>query len=254
MAPTDTASSKAALVTGAAQGIGAAIALGLARDGYDVAVTSRSVDKLSETVRQIASAGVRAISVALDMGDHASIENAIQTTAEDFGRIDVLVNNAGTTLRKSALDTSPSDWDHVIGTNLTGTFLVTQAMGRHLIATQRSGVIINIASTHGLLGFAGRCAYGVSKAGVMHMTRMLAIEWVDHGIRVNAVVPGTVLTPSRQTLAMPSGYREAMRNRIPMKRECTLEEVAGAVCYLASPQAAYMTGQTLVLDGGLTVQ
>jgi len=140
----------------------------------------------------------------------------------------------------------------VIGTDLSGTFFMSQQMGRHLIERGQPGSIISIASTHGVVALAGRSAYGISKAAVIHMTKMLAIEWAEHGIRVNAVAPGTVLTPSRAALPQEPGHREAMRNRIPLRRECTPDEVAGAISYLVSPQAAYITGQTILLDGGLT--
>jgi 2-deoxy-D-gluconate 3-dehydrogenase len=136
---------------------------------------------------------------------------------------------------------------------VTGTFFLTQEMGRHLIGAGRPGSIINIASTHGVVGLARRSAYGVSKGAIIQMTRMLAIEWAEHGIRVNAVAPGTVETPSRAALfAADPARREALLNRVPLRRFGTAEEVAAAVRYLASPQATYITGQVFVLDGGLT--
>jgi NAD(P)-dependent dehydrogenase (short-subunit alcohol dehydrogenase family) len=155
----------------------------------------------------------------------------------------VLVNSAGVPLSRPALEISPDDWDAVLDVNLKGTFFMSQQMGRHLVATRRGGSIISIASTHGVVGFPRASAYGISKAGVSHMTRMLAIEWAPHGIRVNAIAPGTVETPSRKVFfdADP-GRREVMIDRVPLKRFGTPEEMAGAVAYLASPQA----------DGGLT--
>jgi 2-deoxy-D-gluconate 3-dehydrogenase len=149
---------------------------------------------------------------------------------------------------------TPEEWEAVLTTNVTGTFFMSQQMGRHLVGTQRPGCIINITSTHGLVGIANRAAYGTSKAAVIHMTRMLAIEWAAHGIRVNSVAPGRVDTPSRMVIARAPGYREMMLSRVPLRRFCTVEEVAAAVCYLASPAASYITGQTLTLDGGLTAQ
>ena len=136
--------------------------------------------------------------------------------------------------------------------DLGGAFFMTQQMGRHLIATGRPGCVISIASTHGLVALELRFAYGVAKAGVMHMTRMLAYEWAEHGIRVNAIAPGRVNTPSREASLAEPGFREKALGRVPLKRFAESEEVAAAACYLASPGAAYMTGQTLVLDGGLT--
>jgi NAD(P)-dependent dehydrogenase (short-subunit alcohol dehydrogenase family) len=139
-----------------------------------------------------------------------------------------------------------------MGTNLRGTFFLSQQMGRHLVGRGRPGSIISIASTHGVLGFAQRSTYGISKAAIIHMTRMLAIEWAEHGIRVNAVAPGTTETPSRAPALADPTVRAAMLNRVPLRRFATAEEIAGAVSYLASPQAAYVTGQTLLVDGGLT--
>jgi NAD(P)-dependent dehydrogenase (short-subunit alcohol dehydrogenase family) len=137
--------------------------------------------------------------------------------------------------------------------NLKGTFFMSQLMGRHLVAGKRPGCVINLASAHGLLGYPQRSAYGISKAGIMQMTRMLAIEWAEHGIRVNAVAPGTVDTPSRaEYFAANPDAKKAMTDRIPFRRFATTDEVAAAVRYLASAQASYITGQTLVLDGGLT--
>ena len=145
-----------------------------------------------------------------------------------------------------------AEWEAVLDVNLKGAFFMSQQMGRHLVASGRPGCIVSIASTHGLVALAQRSAYGIAKAAVMQMTRMLAIEWAEHGIRVNAVAPGRIDTPSRAgSLARP-GYREAALGRIPMRRFGTAEEVAAAVSYLVSPAAAYITGQTLVLDGGLT--
>jgi 2-deoxy-D-gluconate 3-dehydrogenase len=137
--------------------------------------------------------------------------------------------------------------------NLRGAFFVSQQMGRHLIDSKRPGSIVSIASTHGVIGIADRSIYGISKAGIIQMTRMLAIEWAGQGIRVNAVAPGTVETPSRAAVfAANPQRRELMMNRVPLKRFGTAEEMAAAVCYLASPAAAYITGQTLLVDGGLT--
>ena len=242
-----------AFVTGAAHGLGAAIALGLARDGFDLAVSSRQPEKLADVVAQLEGAGARAVPVALDVNSQSSIAHAMSQVTGAFGNLDVLANNAGVLLRKAALEVTPEEWQAVMSVNLTGTFFMSQQMGRHLIASGRPGCIISIASTFGVVGFAGRSTYGISKAGIMQMTRMLAIEWAEHGIRVNAIAPGTVETPARAAaFAAEPRRREMMINRIPLRRFGTAEEVAGLACYLASPQAAYITGQTVLLDGGLT--
>jgi NAD(P)-dependent dehydrogenase (short-subunit alcohol dehydrogenase family) len=165
-----------------------------------------------------------------------------------------LVNNAGITNQAAALDITPAEWEAVIATNITGTFFMSQQMGRHLVATKRPGSIISITSTHGLVGMPNRSVYGISKGAMIQMTRMLAIEWAPHGIRVNSIAPGRAETASRQALARAPGHREMMLSRVPLRRFVEPEEIAAAVCYLASPAASYITGQTLVLDGGLTAQ
>lgn len=242
-----------AFVTGATQGLGATIALRLAKDGYDVAVSGTNADKLGGTTKALQAAGARTAAVALDMRSQASVEQAMAQVAQAFGQLDVLVNNAGITTRSAAVDTTREEWQSIIDVNLTGTFFMCQQMGRHLIAQKREGCIVNLGSTHGLVGFPARSAYGVSKAGVSHMTRMLAIEWAPHKIRVNAVAPGTIATPSRIAYfgADPKGFSE-MIARVPLARLCEMNEVAAMVSYLASPAAAYVTGQTIALDGGLT--
>jgi len=244
---------RTAFVTGASTGIGAAIALRLARDGFDVAVSARRVENLADTMAVLGPTGARVVPVALDVRSLPGIEQAMAGVLGAFGQLDVLVNNAGITLRKLAVDVTAAEWEAVIGTNVTGTFFMCQQMGRHLIGSGRPGCIINLGSTHGMLGFAERSTYGISKAAIIHLTRMLAIEWAPHGIRVNAIAPGTVETPSRAAFfAADPGRREQMLERVPLRRFATVEEVAGAVCYLASPEAEYITGQTLLLDGGLT--
>ncbi|OGA21148.1 MAG: hypothetical protein A3I02_10170 [Betaproteobacteria bacterium RIFCSPLOWO2_02_FULL_67_26] len=244
---------RVAFVTGASQGLGAEVAVALARDGCDVAVSSRRVEKLVGTLEKIAAAGARGAPVELDLRSQSSIERAMAQAVGALGRVDALVNNAAVTLRRPALEVTREEWDELMAVNLKGSFFMTQQMGRHLIAARRPGCIVSLASTHGLVGFAQRSTYGISKAGLAHMTRMLAIEWAEHGIRVNAVAPGTVDTPSRaEYFASHPGAKQAMVERVPFRRFATPAEVAALVCYLASPQAAYITGQTVVMDGGLT--
>ncbi len=243
-----------ALVTGASQGIGAAIAIQLAQQGYDVAVSSTRPEKLADVILQVTQAGGRAAPIALDISSHSDIVRAMKEVVAALGHVDVLVNNAGIPLKKPAVDITLEDWDRVIGTNLTGTFFMSQEMGRHLIAARRPGCIINIASTHGLVGLPERAAYSIAKGAMIHMARVLAVEWAAHGIRFNAIVPGRVDTASRAGSLAEPGYRDMALSRVPLKRFATADEIAAAVCYLASPQASYVTGQALVLDGGLTAQ
>jgi NAD(P)-dependent dehydrogenase (short-subunit alcohol dehydrogenase family) len=247
------ADTRVALVTGASYGLGAATALALARDGCDVAVTELKVEGLSETVAKIESMGRRALPVALDVRSHASIAAAFAQVLDAFGRLDVLVNNAGITLRRHAVDVTRDEWQAVLDVNLSGAFFMSQQMGRQLIGAKRPGCIVSMASTFGVTGFPERSTYGISKAGIIQMTRMLAIEWAAHGIRVNAVAPGTVETPQRAAgFAAEPARRQAMIDRVPLKRFGRPEEVGSLVCYLASPQAGYITGQTMLIDGGLS--
>ena len=243
---------RTAFVTGASYGIGAATALALARNGFDVAVAATRVENLSNVVAQLEATGARVVPVALDLRANSSIEQTMAAVTGAFGNLDVLVNNASVPLRKAATEVTPEEWDAVMQPNLTGTFFMCQQMGRHLIGSGRPGCIINMASTHGIVALAERLVYGVSKAAVMHMTKMLAIEWAQHGIRVNSIAPGTVDTPSRAAFLSDPKTREMMLDRVPLHRLGTADEVAAAVCYLASPEAAYITGHTLVMDGGLT--
>lgn len=242
----------AAFVTGASYGIGAAIAAGLAEDGYDVAVTDLRRDDLAATVAAIEKAGGRALPLALDLREQRLVEEAFAAAVEGFGGVDLLVNNAGVPLSKPAVEISRAEWEAVLAVNLTGAFFISQQLGRHLIAAGRPGAIVSLASTHGTVGFPGAAAYGIAKAGISHMTRVLAIEWAPHNIRVNAIAPGTTETPSRAPILADPQRRAQMLERIPLKRFGRPEEMAAAVRYLASPQASYITGQILLIDGGLT--
>jgi len=249
------AARRTALVTGASYGVGAATALALARDGFDVAVTATKIENLAATVKALEAAGARVVPVVLDLSVEASIAKATAEIVAAFGRLHALVNNAGANVRKRATEVTAQEWDAVMAVNVRGTFFLTQQVGRHLIAAGEGGCIVNIASTHGLVGAAERSTYGISKAALIQMTRMLAVEWAEHGIRVNAVAPGRLDTPSpsRAATAGDRDYMDAMLKRIPLHRLASAEEVAAAVAYLVSPTAASMTGQVLVLDGGLTV-
>lgn len=243
---------RTALVTGASYGIGAAIALDLANDGFDLAISATNVRNLEDTAAKVAAAGARVVPLALDLRSLDSIKQATDKAIDAFDRLDLLVNNAGTPFRKAALEITLDEWNSVINTNITGTFFVCQSIARHFVSHGLPGCIINLASTHGVVGFAGVAAYGISKAAIIHLTKTLAVEWAEHGIRVNAIAPGTVDTPSRAaTLADPQ-FRQNILSRVPLHRFGTVEEMASAVRYLASSAATYITGQTLVLDGGVT--
>jgi NAD(P)-dependent dehydrogenase (short-subunit alcohol dehydrogenase family) len=247
---------RVAFVTGASFGIGAATALALARDGFDVAVSARELQRVSDTCSNLEAAGAAALPVVLDVRSQASIDAACERVFQHFGTLDVLVNNAGIPLQKPTLEITPPEWDDVMNTNIDGTFFMSQALAGRLIREKRRGLIINITSAHGFVtSRPGRVAYGVSKAAIDHMTRMLAVEWAPHGIRVNSVAPGRVDTksPARAKNASDAEYVEAALNQIPLRRFCTMEDVAEAVRWLASPGADYVTGHTLLLDGGVTI-
>ncbi len=251
MANIEPSPSPVALVTGASYGIGGATALALARAGYDVAITARQSQSLDEVRAEIEATGRRALVLKLDLQRQERIEATMAATLAAFGKVDLLVNNAGSPLRKNAIDVTRTDWDTVIAVNLTGTFFMTQQMGRYLIESGRQGCIVNIASTSGIVGRPQSSVYGSSKAGVIHMTRMLAIEWAQLGIRVNSIAPASTVTPTRTSLSDPA-RRETFLKNIPLRRFGTPEEMAAAVVYLASSEASFITGQTLILDGGLT--
>jgi NAD(P)-dependent dehydrogenase (short-subunit alcohol dehydrogenase family) len=244
---------RAALVTGASYGIGGATAVGLADDGFDVAVTDLKTDDLAETVARIEALGRKALPLALDVRSQESIENAFSDAIAGLGPLEALVNNAGVpSPRKSVIELTRADWDQIQAVNLTGVFFMSQRMGWHLIEDKRPGAIVSLSSTHGMVGFAGASAYGIAKAGVAQMTRMLAIEWAPYRIRVNAIGPGTTETKSRLPNLQNPEHRDRMLTRIPLGRFGNAEEMAAAIRYLISPQAGYVTGQTLMVDGGLT--
>jgi NAD(P)-dependent dehydrogenase (short-subunit alcohol dehydrogenase family) len=248
------AEKRAALVTGASYGVGAATALALAREGFDVAVTATKLENLAATASALKNAGARVLPAVLDLRDAEGIAAKAAEIIAALGGLDLLVNNAGANLRKDAVDVTPQEWDAVMDVNLRGTFFLTKEAGRAMIAAGRGGCVVNIASTYAFVGAPERSAYGISKAALVGMTRMLAVEWASHNIRVNAVAPGRLVTPSpsRAGKGADPAYMEAMLKRIPLRRQATADEVAAAVTYLASPAAASMTGQVLTLDGGLT--
>ncbi|HWL80675.1 MAG TPA: SDR family oxidoreductase [Roseomonas sp.] len=239
-----------ALVTGAASGLGAAIARALARQGHDLALAELDPATLGPLLAHPDLAGRRVVPVALDLRSQESLNACFDTAAEALDGLDLLVNNAGRPLSVAATEVAWENWDEVMAVNLKGAFFLSAHLARHCIARGAPGAIVNIASTHGLVGIAGRSIYGISKGGMVQMTRMLAIEWARQGIRVNAVAPGTVLTPSRQAMLADPARRQAMLDRIPMGRFPVEAEIADAVCYFADASA--VTGQVLAVDGGVT--
>ncbi len=247
---------KVAIVTGAGQGIGRALAQGLAAYGADVALTelpNRLADAQAAAKEIAAGSGRRSEAFLLDVRQTETIPAFFDQTAERFGRIDVLVNNAGVQIAKPALEVTEKDWDAVLDVDLRGVFFCAQAAGRQMIARKIPGAIINMASQNGLIGYYNRAAYCSAKAGVVNLTRVLALEWAPHGIRVNAVAPTFIRTPMGEQTLRDEAFRKDILSRIPLGRVGEPEDVIGAVVFLASPAAGLITGHTLAVDGGWTI-
>ena len=243
---------RTALITGASSGIGSAIALALAREGYDLALAEIDTGLLKDLLSHPDIKRRKTIAIQVDLRAHGDIAAAFGQARAALGNIGVLVNNAGRALVKPSVDVTLAEWDDVVSINLKGAFFMSIEFGRTCLANRHAGAIVSLASTHGVIGIPERAVYGITKAGLIQMTRMLAIEWAGQNIRVNAVGPTTVLTPSRQKMLSDPKVRQDMLDRIPTGRFATPEEVAAAVVYLASPGAASVTGHTLMVDGGLT--
>jgi len=239
---------KVAVVTGAAQGIGKAIAVSLARKGASLVVCDINLDLASETAREIETGGGRSLALKSDVTNLTDAEQMIKEAAEHFGSVDILVNNAGITKDNVLLRMKEEQWDQVMAVNLKGTFNCTKAAIKVMLR-QKRGTVINIASITGLMGNPGQANYSASKAGVIGFTKAVAREYAERGITVNAVAPGFIATA--MTDAIPEKEREALIKQIPLQRLGTPLDVAHAVCFLASEQAAYITGQVLGVNGGL---
>ena len=240
-------SKKVALVTGAARGIGLATAVRFLEDGWRVAM----LDILGDTLRSAAAALNRAgatLTLAADVSDPAAVQAAVEQTQRQFGRIDALVNNAGIAVFKPMLDVTLEEWQRVLAVNLTGPFLMTQAVAP-IMRDQGGGAIVNITSISGLRASTLRVAYGTSKAGLAHLTKQQAAELGEFGIRVNAVAPGPVDTAMAKAVHTPA-IRADYHDHIPLNRYGLEQELANAICFLCGDQAAYITGQVLAVDGG----
>jgi gluconate 5-dehydrogenase len=246
-------SGRTALVTGASRGLGRFFALALARAGADVAVTSRTLDALAEVRCAIEALGRRCVPVALDVRTQSSIEATVAAVHAKFGRIDILVNNAGCNIRKPALDVTWEDWNTILDTNLRGPFFVAQAVARHMTA-QGAGRIINIGSVTSVAGYAGLGPYGASRGGIKQLTMSLAADWGPRGVTVNCLAPGWFKTAQNAVMYQDAVWVNYLSEKIPLRRPGSVEEdLEGALIFLASDASRYVTGQTLLVDGGISV-
>ncbi|MBI1911706.1 MAG: glucose 1-dehydrogenase [Deltaproteobacteria bacterium] len=239
---------KVALVVGGGSGLGQAIAEGLADAGANVIVSGRNKEKLQETVGKIKGAGKKASEIEMDILDKKSVDEAIELALKKFGRIDILVNSAGIHLKKSTLEVTDKEWTDVIDTNLTGSFRVCRAVGKKMVEA-KSGKIINIASLGSFAALTDAAAYSASKAGIMLLTKNLAVELAPHNIQVNAIAPGVFKTALNEKVL--NGPRlERIINNTPMKRLGKVEEISGTAIYLASKASDFVTGSIINVDGG----
>ena len=245
-------SGKVALVTGASSGLGVHFARTLAAAGASVAIAARRADRLASLQAELLEAGVKAAAVELDVQSGKSVNAAFDAAEKMLGAIDIVVNNAGISIVKPALDMPEEDWDAVVDTNLRGAWLVAQTAAKRWVAAKRPGVIVNIASILGLRTIGQVAPYNASKAGLIHLTRALAMEWARYDIRVNAICPGYIETEmNRDFWKTPGGQR--LIERIPQRRIGQPEHLDGALLLLASDAGTFMTGSVLTVDGGHTV-
>jgi NAD(P)-dependent dehydrogenase (short-subunit alcohol dehydrogenase family) len=243
---------RVAMVTGASRGLGQHFARVLAKAGADLVITSRTAASLEPLAEEISALGRRVTCVELDVREHASIQQAVGDAVHEFSQINILVNNAGCNIRKPAVEVTWDDWNEIVNTNLRGAFFVAQAVARQMIA-RRYGRIVNIGSVTCVAGYAGLAPYGASRGGIKQMTMSLAHDWGQHGITVNCLAPGWFKTAQNSALYDDPGWVEYLTERIPLGRPGDMGDLDGALLLLASDAGRYITGQTLLVDGGISV-
>lgn len=242
---------RSAVVTGAGRGIGQAVALGLSQAGADLVLAARSRSELESLAREIEGLGRKALVCEVDITSRGQVDAMVQAALDSSGSIDILVNNVGIAIPQRAEEVTEAAWDQVVDTNLKGTFFVSQAVGKTMIA-RRKGVIINMVSELAFVALPEYSCYSATKAGLVMLTKALALEWAPYGIRVNAIAPAAVETEANEVLATEEGRCEAL-NRLPIGRCGTVDDMVGAVVYLASDAASYVLGTTLMVDGGRVI-
>jgi len=244
-------SGKVAVVTGASRGLGQYFGRALARAGADLVITSRRLEALRKFQQEIEALGRRALPLALEVRDYESIQQMVEAAYAHYGKIDILVNNAGCNVRKPALDITWDEWNTVLDTNLRGTFFVAQAVAKRMVP-RKHGRIINIGSVTAVFGYAGLAPYCASRGGVKQLTMSLADDWGSHGITVNCLAPGWFKTEQTAVLYENEAWLDYITDRIPLKRPGQPSDLDGAIVFLASDASEYMTGQTLLVDGGIS--